>query len=91
LTQEWAKELDSLPEVKGPLHGVPICIKDDFNVEGMDTTHGYAKRLYNPAPDSAVVVKILQDLGAVPFCKTNVPQTLFTYAEYSHTCKTFRV
>lgn len=45
----------------------------------MDTTHGFAKRLYKPASESAVIVKILQDLGAVPFCKTNIPQTLFTF------------
>ncbi|CAG7716869.1 unnamed protein product, partial [Allacma fusca] len=30
---EWANELDALPEVKGPLHGVPICIKEDHDVE----------------------------------------------------------
>lgn len=64
--------------MKGPLHGIPICVKDDTNVEGMDTTHGFVKRLYKPAKESSVIVKILQDLGAVPFCKTNVPQTLFT-------------
>lgn len=43
---------------------------------GMDTTHGFGKRLYNPASESAVIVKVLQDLGGIPFCKTNVPQGL---------------
>jgi len=76
--QQWAKELDSLPEPKGPLHGIPFCVKDDTNVEGLDTTLGYAKRLYKPATDTAVLVRTLVDLGAIPFCKTNVPQTLFT-------------
>jgi len=37
-TKTWAKELDSMPEPKGPLHGIPFCVKDDTNVEGLDTT-----------------------------------------------------
>jgi len=65
--------------VKGPLHGIPFAVKDDTSVVGLDNTHGFAKRLYRPAPESAAIVKVLQDLGAVPFCKTNIPQTLFTY------------
>jgi fatty acid amide hydrolase len=69
-----------MDELKGPLHGLPVCIKDDTNVEGMDSTLGYAKNLYKPATDSAVLVKALKDLGAVPFCKTNVPQTLVSFA-----------
>ncbi|CAG7819687.1 unnamed protein product, partial [Allacma fusca] len=42
----------------------------------MDSTLGYSKLLYHAARNSAVIVKTFEDLGAVPFCKTNVPQTL---------------
>ena len=76
--QKYAEELDSLPEVKGPLHGVPFCVKDDHSVEGMDSTLGCSRYLYKPAAESAVVVKVLQDAGAIPFCKTNLPQTTFS-------------
>jgi Asp-tRNA(Asn)/Glu-tRNA(Gln) amidotransferase A subunit family amidase len=44
----------------------------------MDTTLELVKYLYKPAADSAVIVKVLQDLGAVPFCKTNVPQGIIS-------------
>lgn len=71
-----AQELDKLPEVKGPLHGVPVAIKDDHDVVEMDSTLGFAKNLYKPASKNSVPVQILIDLGAVPFCKTNVPQAL---------------
>ena len=65
-----------MKERKGPLHGLPVSIKDNCDVMGMDSTLGLGKRLYKPAGDHAVLVKVLMDLGAVPFCKTNVPQTL---------------
>lgn len=61
-----------------PLHGLPVAIKEDHNVEGMDTTLGFAKNLYKPVKGSAVLVKILLKLGAVPFIKTNVPQSLYS-------------
>ncbi|CAG7836319.1 unnamed protein product [Allacma fusca] len=35
---DQAKDLDSLKSPKGPLHGIPICIKEDHDVDGMDTT-----------------------------------------------------
>jgi Asp-tRNA(Asn)/Glu-tRNA(Gln) amidotransferase A subunit family amidase len=54
-------------------------VKDDTNVEQLDTTLGYVKRLYQPAKENAVLVKTLMDLGAVPYCKTNVPQVSFKY------------
>ncbi|CAG7817001.1 unnamed protein product [Allacma fusca] len=73
-----ADELDKLPKVKGPLHGVPICVKDDHHIEGMDSTVGYAKNLYKPKNETSVIVQVLQNAGAVPFCKTNLPQTVFT-------------
>lgn len=74
--EEYANELDKLDEPKGPLHGVPVAIKDDHDVEGYDSTIGFAKNLYKPAQKNSAPVQILMDLGAVPFCKTNVPQAL---------------
>jgi Asp-tRNA(Asn)/Glu-tRNA(Gln) amidotransferase A subunit family amidase len=66
-----------MKEIKGPLHGLPISVKDNINVEGMDSTLGFAKFVHKPEATNANIVKALMDLGAVPFCKTNVPQSLF--------------
>ncbi|CAL8110668.1 unnamed protein product [Orchesella dallaii] len=74
--ENLAKELDELPNLKGPLHGLPIAIKDDHDMEGIDSTIGFARNLYKPAERNSVPVQVLIDLGAVPFCKTNVPQAL---------------
>ncbi|KAH7310671.1 amidase signature domain-containing protein [Stachybotrys elegans] len=72
LDQYMAKE----GKPKGPLHGVPITLKDQFNVAGYDTTLGYTGRAFKPATDDAVLVKMLRSLGAVIIAKTNLPQSI---------------
>ncbi|KZT30418.1 general amidase [Neolentinus lepideus HHB14362 ss-1] len=75
-----ASELDAhLREkrtVVGPLHGLPISLKDQLCVEGLETTIGYVSLIGNYAKKNAVLVDILLEAGAVPFVRTNVPQTL---------------
>ncbi|KAJ8122896.1 hypothetical protein ONZ43_g1025 [Nemania bipapillata] len=69
----------------GPLHGLPISLKDQFHVKGVDTTMGYIgwiggnlgisdpKQVHQV--ESQLVTELLS-LGAVLYCKTSVPQTL---------------
>ena len=60
-------------EVLGSLHGVPITIKDCFEVAGVRTTAG-AKRLSDHVPEEdAATVSRLREAGAVILGKTNVP------------------
>ncbi|KAH0429879.1 amidase [Colletotrichum camelliae] len=77
---ERAKELDAYfaknGTVVGPLHGVPVTLKDQFNVKGFDSTLGYVGRSFLPAADDAAVVKMLKSLGAVVIAKTNLPQSI---------------
>ncbi len=57
----------------GPLHGVPITIKDALEVTGMPTTGG-ATELHDHRPtQNAVAVQRLVDAGANIFGKTNLP------------------
>lgn len=57
----------------GPLHGVPITVKDAFATAGMRTTAGYAPlRDYVPAEDATAVAR-LKGAGAVLLGKTNLP------------------
>ncbi|OQE39114.1 hypothetical protein PENCOP_c007G08507 [Penicillium coprophilum] len=63
----------------GPLHGLPISIKDSFCVEGVQSTIGYVELLKDePATANSALVKVLLDLGAVLYVKTNIPQTMMT-------------
>lgn len=63
-------------ELQGPLHGIPVTVKDQFNLKGVDTTLGYVGRSFSPATEYAVIVRILKEMGAVVLLKTNLPQTL---------------
>lgn len=60
-------------EVWGPLHGVPVTIKDAFSVQGVRTTGGYTAYAEHVPDQDAVAVSRLKAAGAVVFGKTNVP------------------
>lgn len=75
LQQEKARELDSMHMVKGPLHGIPFCVKDDARIKGIESTLGCSKFIGKPSSETAVLVQCLEALGAIPFCRTNTPQT----------------
>ena len=57
----------------GPFHGVPITIKDTYEVDGLRTTAGLPAYKDHISPRDAVVVARLKRSGAVILGKTNVP------------------
>lgn len=75
-----AKQLDEqlarTGKPMGPLHGLPISVKDTFMVKGYDASLGVAAFCFQPAAANSVLVDLLLSLGAVLYCKTNVPQTM---------------
>ncbi|XP_019645806.1 PREDICTED: fatty-acid amide hydrolase 1-like [Branchiostoma belcheri] len=73
-----AQNVDVADQPLGLLHGVPVSIKENYNIKGMATTMGVTKHLDTPADEDAVIVQVLKKQGAVPFVKTNIPQTLLS-------------
>jgi amidase len=63
-------------EAVGPLHGLPMTVKESFHLAGTPTTFGYPEFKTNIATTNAVVVDRLLEAGAVIFGKTNVPPGL---------------
>ncbi len=59
-------------DYKGPLHGVPVAIKDLFDVEGVPTTCGSRILAQSRAKANAVAVQQLLDAGVVILGKTNM-------------------
>ena len=57
----------------GPLHGLPMTVKEAFDLQGHRTTQGYPPMKDNVAADDALAVQRLKAAGAVVFGKTNVP------------------
>lgn len=58
----------------GPLHGVPVTVKEMFDVAGLPTTLGLRHWAGRPAAEDAAPVARLRRAGAVVLGKTNVPQ-----------------
>jgi aspartyl-tRNA(Asn)/glutamyl-tRNA(Gln) amidotransferase subunit A len=59
----------------GPLHGVPISVKDLVDVKGVPTRHGSAIFADNPpAVADDILVKRLRDAGAIIFAKATTPE-----------------
>ncbi|THV67121.1 amidase [Aureobasidium pullulans] len=86
---ESARELDQYfaahKKPIGPLHGLPISLKDQFHVKGVETSMGYVgwigtfqgeKGTGKEKVYESEMVKELRNLGAVLYVKTAVPHTL---------------
>jgi len=77
--EQRARELDLIPaEERGPLHGLPVSIKECFYVKNTYSTAGMIRFLGDKDSRTAPAVQTLIQLGAVPFCKTNVPQAMYS-------------
>lgn len=70
-----AKKLDEhfakTGRVIGPLHGLPVSLKDNFNIPGKPSSVGFTSWALEPMKESSTIVGILRDLGAVQYVKTN--------------------
>ncbi|KAG1757530.1 general amidase [Suillus lakei] len=73
---ELDDHLKKTGKVVGPLHGLPISLKDQLCIKGLETTMGYVSWIGQYAEKNAVLVDILIECGAVPYVRTNIPQTL---------------
>lgn len=67
----------------GPLHGVPMTVKESYNVAGLPTTWGVPEMRDNIAKANALAVDRMLGAGAVIFGKTNVPLLLSDLQSYN--------
>ncbi|KAK6458184.1 Acetamidase [Scheffersomyces xylosifermentans] len=83
---ELDKHYEETGQTVGPLHGLPISLKDNFNVKGQATTLGIVNFCFNPEKfdEDAVLVKILREKGAVFYLKTNVPVAMMMPESNNH-------
>ena len=67
----------------GPLHGVPMTIKESFDVVGMPTTWGLSELKDNFPKRNALAVDRFIQAGATLFGKTNVPVMLADWQTFN--------
>jgi 2-dehydropantoate 2-reductase len=56
----------------GPLHAVPIAVKDNIDLRGLVTTNASTVAVPPPAAADAEIARRLREAGAELFCKTNL-------------------
>jgi len=66
-------------ESLGPLHGVPVTVKDSFDMAGLPTLCGSKFRLGHRAAEDATAVARMRAAGAIVLGKTNCPEFLSNY------------
>ncbi|MCH9671036.1 MAG: amidase [Gammaproteobacteria bacterium] len=84
--RERARQADAATqrgECWGPLHGVPMTIKESYNIAGLPTTFGNPDFANNIADEDALSVQRLLKAGVVIFGKTNVPLALADFQSYN--------
>src|SRR5436853_1811728 len=67
----------------GPLHGVPMTIKESYQVAGSPTTWGAPSMKENVTDETAVAAQRMIDAGVTLFGKTNVPLMLADWQSYN--------
>ena len=76
---ERARYLDNLRskgKLAGPLHGLPVSLKDSYQVKVTQASIGAVALLGQTSEENSALVEVLLGLGAVIYVKTNVSQVL---------------
>ncbi|MBI4511287.1 MAG: amidase [Deltaproteobacteria bacterium] len=63
-------------QVRGPLHGIPVSIKECIDLEGLPTTIGVAARAGTRASADGAIAKLLRSAGAIILGRTNLSQVM---------------
>lgn len=78
-----ARAADRAKGKKGPLHGLPMTVKESFDVAGWPKTWGMPEYQDNVARKDALAVERLKRAGAIVFGKTNVPELLADWQSFN--------
>jgi amidase len=71
----------------GPLHGLPISLKDNLHVKGKDSTIGFVSLIDKPADRDSPLVEMLRTAGAVVYVKTQTPTAMMIAETVNNICK----
>nr|KAG5703230.1 hypothetical protein BaRGS_034141 [Batillaria attramentaria] len=77
--EDQAAACDKMTDKQSPLHGMPLSVKDNIGVKGYETTGGMQINIGRVSELDSVIVQVFKRYGAIPFVKTNVPQSMYSY------------
>lgn len=64
--EAWARSGEI--NLKGPLAGIPVSLKDSISVGGFDTSVGYTRYTGAPLQEDGTIVKLLKEAGRLGVC-----------------------
>jgi Asp-tRNA(Asn)/Glu-tRNA(Gln) amidotransferase A subunit family amidase len=67
----------------GPLHGVPVIVKDQCDTKGVETAYGNICCKHIPTEDSTLVRK-LREAGAIIMAKSTMPGKVLSSSHHNH-------
>ena len=79
---ELDEHLERTGKTVGPLHGLPISVKEHVLLKGTPSTVGFIAWADDIAEEDSLVVKILRAAGAVFHVKTTNPQALMVRSHF---------
>lgn len=78
---ERADELDEAFKrsgLTGPLHGIPVIVKDNYDTADLPTSAGSLSLVDSRPPDDAFLVRKLREAGAIVLAKSNMAEFAFS-------------
>jgi Asp-tRNA(Asn)/Glu-tRNA(Gln) amidotransferase A subunit family amidase len=64
--------------LSGPLHGIPVIVKDNYDTHDLPTTAGSAVLAESLPPDDAQQVRLIREAGAIVLAKSNMAEFAFS-------------
>ena len=62
----------------GPLHGIPVIVKDNYDIAGLPTSAGSRALADSVAPDDAFQVRRIREAGGILLAKSNMAEFAFS-------------
>ena len=81
--RDRARALDSQSDKSAPLFGVPMTVKESFDIQGLPTTKGHLALKEQRVEVTSLPLRRLEQAGVVIFGKTNVPVDLADWQSYN--------
>lgn len=84
--QQRASELDDAfddDSLTGPLHGIPVIVKDNYDTEDMPTTGGSEALSDSVPPEDSRMVKQIRDAGGIILAKANLHELAYARTSVS--------
>jgi Asp-tRNA(Asn)/Glu-tRNA(Gln) amidotransferase A subunit family amidase len=79
--EELDREFARSGRLTGPLHGIPVIVKDNYDTFDLPTTAGSRALANSIPPDDAFLVKRIREAGAIVLAKSNMAEFAFSPVE----------